>query len=189
MAKRDEQRRTKRLAKQKKRRANASRPSKDPGSMVAAPPPSTSGASQWPLGDCLVSERYDQPSAELTAVVTRVHPDGRAMAAFVELDRATEGIRSIKLQGFPSLDNVYGECANRSERSDQAIIGAPSGIVAGLIVDAYENGSNRRPAGWDKLEQLLHDIEPLEARPAFGEPPVDKPKGGGLLDRLFRWLG
>lgn len=184
-----QQRRAKRLAKHKKRRANASRPSRDPGSMLAAPPPSTSGGHDWPLGDCLVSEGYDVGSAELTAVVTRVHNDGRTVAAFVDLDRAEEGIRSIRIKGFPSLDHVYGECATLSEKAgERQIIGAPPALVVGLVVDAYEHGS-ADPQGWDKLAELIDDVEPLEADPPFGAAPEKKERHGGWLDRLFRWLG
>jgi len=189
MANDRQQRRAKRLAKHKKRRAKSSRPSRDPGSSLPAPPPSTKDATTWPLGDCLVSQNYDEPSAELTAVVTRVHGDGRAVAAFVDLDRSAEGIRSIRIKGFPSIDNVYGECASLSERSDQAIMGAPAGLVVGLIVDAKEHGSSD-PLGWDKLEELIADVEPLDAEPPFGAPAGEsKQKKGGLVDQLFRWLG
>jgi len=189
MSKDRQQRRAKRLAKHKKRRSNVSRPSQDPGSVQAAPPPSTRSAASWPLGDCLVSQNYDEPSAELTAVVTRVHEDGRAIAAFVDLDRAEEGIRSIRIKGYPSIDNVYGECAALSDKSDRAIMGAPAPLVIGLVVDAKAHGS-AAPLGWDKLEELIEDVEPMDADPPFGAPPTGstKPKGG-WLDRFFRWIG
>ncbi len=184
-----DQRRAKRLAKHKKRRANASRPSQDPGSIRPVAPPAAKDARTWPLGDCMVSQNYDEPSAELTAVVTRVHADGRAVAAFVELDRATDGIRSIRIKGYPSLDNVYGECASLSEKSGETILGAPAPLVVGLVVDAKEHGTST-PMGWDKLEELIADVEPMEADPPFGAPPPERsrPKGG-WLDRFFRWIG
>lgn len=189
MAKHDrQQRRTKRMAKHKKRRANSSRPSRDPSNVQAGPPPSTRGAVSWPLGDCMMSLGYDEPGAELTAVVTRVHGDGRAIAAFVELDRAQAGITDIRIKGYASLDHVYGECGALSERNDQTIVGAPAGLVVGLIVDAHEHG-DARPQGWDKLAELIEDVEPLEADPPFGPGEKKKQPQGGWLDRLFRWLG
>lgn len=187
MASKDrQQRRAKRLARQKRKRAHVSRPGRDAGGTVAAPNLKT--ALGWPVGDCYLSEGWDEPGAHLHAVFARSHADGRSVAAFVEIDRTGPGIVDAHIATFGSAEAVLSECIRISEAEGElAFRGAPPGVVAGAIVDARTHGSES-PDSWERVESLLHDVEPAEMDAPFGPAPEVKQKSG-LLDRLFRLLG
>lgn len=188
MASKDrQQRRTKRLARQRKKRANASRPARfgpTTGSL-----PNLKSAVSWPPGDCYVSDGWDAPGAHSHMVFVRSHQDGRSVAAFVEIDRSGPGVLSARVDSFPTTDSVLAECIRISEASDElAFRGAPPGMVAGAIADAQAHGEAELPQAWPKVEALLGDVEPAEMDVAFGPAP-DVKQTSGLLDRLFRYLG
>ncbi len=108
MAKKDrDQRRTKRLAKQRKKRANASRPALD-GQRTGDGPSLKTGLG-WPPGDCFASEGYDLPGAQVTLVFTRSHADGRTVATIVEIDRRGTGVTEARVLTTPRADAVLAE--------------------------------------------------------------------------------
>ncbi len=186
MADDQHRRRQKRLAKQKKKRENASRPGRDRASVPRAP--STSQGATWPVGECYLSTDWGTPGATVHAVFVRSHQDGRSVAAFVELDRSGPGVTAARVIGLPSPDHVLGECGRISEASDVGFQGAPPSLVAGFLLDAAEHGASA-PRGFSEVEALLQGIVPDEVDPPFGPPP-EAQQSPSLLSRVFgRLLG
>jgi len=188
MAKHDiGKRHAKRKAKQKKKRSDASRPSRD--SRSAAPAPGVKEGLGWPVGDSYLSADWSVPGATVQAVLTRSHGDGRTVAAFAVVDRAGPGLTSVRVVGLPSEAALISECARLSETEDIGFAGAPAGTVAGLLQDALEHGAGR-PQGVDKLLAMLEDV-PVDALDTpFGAPePTEAPPEGFLGRALRRLLG
>ena len=188
MADKDQQqRRAKRLAKQRKKRSTSSRPGRDGGSARA---PSFKAALGWPVGECYLSSDWDKPGAVVHAAFARSHSDGRTVAAFVHIDRSGPGVLSARVTSLPTAQSVIAECIQiAGDDDDLAFAGAPPSVVAGLLLDAAENGANTPPDAWSRVRTLLEDVEPDSMDVAFGEAPAGEAPPSGLLDRLFRWLG
>lgn len=188
MANKDrDQRRAKRLAKQRKKRAHASRPARDSRSPAASP--SFSTGLGWPPGDCFAAEGYDQPGAELFVVFSRSHADGRTLATIAQIDRRGPGLIDARVLTAPSGDAVLAECGRISEEHGVALQGVPPEVVAGLLHDAVAHGEAPRPEAWSRIEAMLEGIEDMPPDAPFGPAPEVEPTAPGLLERLFRYLG
>ena len=189
MASKDrDQRRAKRLARKRKQRAHASRPARD-GQSGSAATPSLKAALSWPTGDCLATEGYDAPGAELVAVFTRSHADGRSVAAFLTIDRSGPGLTEVRILAVPAVGAVLAECSRISEAGGRPFQGVPPELVAGLVADAREHGSAPTPQGWDKAASLLQGVEHYPPDAPFGPAPPTEERPPGWLDRLFQLLG
>jgi hypothetical protein len=183
-----ERRRIKRLAKQKKKRATASRPGTD-GPMARI---DVAKGREWPTGECYVSDGWDEPGAELELVFSRARPqDGISVMAVFEIDRRGPGIVACRSLGGMRQEQVVGECGRLSERSGRQMVACAPALVAALVDDARKHGSRPDPAGLKDAVGLLAGITPMELPTPFGpETPAETaPTGegwlGGLRKRLF----
>lgn len=188
--KKAQQRRARKLEKQKKKRADASRPARSSApAALAADPRQGRG---WPAGECWISQDWDTPGATVHAVLSRSHEDGRTVAASFTLDRSGPGLRVARARGGLRPEHVAGESARLSEEHGATMIETSAALVASLVVDARRHGTLADPPGAADALALLDDlpIEPVD--PPFGPAThaEDPPKEGGLLSRLARrWLG
>ncbi|MCA9492530.1 MAG: hypothetical protein KC621_21500 [Myxococcales bacterium] len=179
-----DQRRAKKLAKQKKRRSNASRPARSPADVARDP----SQGLHWPAGECWVSQDWDQPGARLAVVLSRVGEGGAAVVAAFTLDRSGPGVLSAKAIGGLRTVHVQGQAAKLSEELGTAMMEVAPGLAAELVRDAALNGAGELPEGWEEASSLLAGIAPIDIGVPFGPEEAEAPKPG-LLERMRSWIG
>ncbi len=184
-----QQRRAKKLARQKKCRAQVARPARDsPGAGSAAP--SFKEGLDWPPGDCFLTTGWDEPGAVAHAVFVRSHDDGRSVAAFVTIDRSGPGVREARLATLPSEGAVLAECGRISETEGElGFHGAPPSLVAGLLRDAAEHGEAPLPEAWSRVRALMAGVSADALDVPFGQGPPSAERAPSMLERLFRFLG
>ena len=181
------QRQAKRAQRNKRKRANASRPGVGgPIARVSAGGSVAKGRT-WPVGECYVSEGYDEPGASVDLVFSRSRPEGSAVIATFAIDRSGAGLRSARAIGGVRKEHVAGECGNLSERSGRAMVGCAPGLVAALVDDAIANGEGGEDAAADALS-LLEGVERLELPVPFG-PEQAEEDDGAKGKGWFGWLG
>jgi hypothetical protein len=182
-----EQRRLKRLQKQKKKREDASRPGLG-GPTQKVDPAKGVG---WDLGECWATLEWDEPGATVDLILTRAREDGVSVAAFFTIDRAGPGLVAAKATGGLRQEHVAGEAARISERTGRQMVATGPGLVAALVDDARERGSNPEPAGFPEAFALLSGVVRSRLDVPFG-PPSTEPESadragllGSLRKRLF----
>lgn len=194
MGKADRQkRRAKKLARQKKKRARASRPGGDVGPVLQR----TDGSEgrTWSVGECFVSEDWHEQGARVHAVVSR-EKGGRAVAAFFEIDLAERGVIDVRTLGGLTPDHVRGECGRISEETGDALVTCAPALVAHIVHAARAFGAERghaQPSGLPGALALLGGIDPEDTpfEVELGRPDSDDDDAGdGWFSSLKkRWLG
>lgn len=186
--KKAQQRRGRRLEKQKKKRADASRPARGtaPSAVAADPRP----ARDWPLGECWLSDGWDEPGARVHAVLSRTHADGRTAVAVFELDRSGPGLVSARARGGLRPEHVAGESSRLSQEFGVTMLETSPALVASLVADARVAGAADDPPGSSDALALLAGVATEPVQPAFGpaEAAETKAPREGLLARLSRRL-
>ncbi|MCB9684261.1 MAG: hypothetical protein H6738_00060 [Alphaproteobacteria bacterium] len=179
-----DQRRAKKLAKQKKRRANASRPARSPADVARDP----SQGQHWPVGECWVSQDWDQPGARLAVILSRVSEGGAAVVAAFTLDRSGPGVVTAEAIGGLRSVHVQGQAARLSEQLGSPMMEVAPGLAAELVRDAALNGEGELPDGWEEASALLSGIGAIDIGVPFG-PEAQEPPKPGLLQRMRSWIG
>lgn len=146
-------------------------------------------ASSWPLGECWVSEGYDQPGAQVLAAFSRMHGTGRGSVAFFSLDLAEEGVISVDTFSKVTPMQVMGEMGQRSGEGRQVMEAEPA-LVVKLVHEARTLG--QAPQGLDDAMRLFGDVRPEDCDEEFivGLPGTDEfaAPEPGLVGRFSRWL-
>ena len=146
-------------------------------------------AAAWPLGDCWVSEGYDQPGAEVLVAFSRMHGTGRGSVAFFSLDLAEQGVVAVDTFSKVTPMQVMGEMGQRAGEERQVIQADPA-LVVKLVYEARTLGAE--PGGVAEAMRLFGDVRPEDCDEEFvvGLPDTDEVemKEPGMFGRLNRWL-
>lgn len=177
-------RRAKKLAKQKKRRADVSRPARSATDVARDP----SRGRAWPVGECWVTQGWDVPAAKVTVLVSRVDAGGSAVVAVFSLDRSGPGVVGVETLGGLRDVHVQGHVGRLSEASGEAMMEVAPGLAAELVRDAALNGTGELPEGWDDASAMLAGIASIDLGVPFGPELEEAPKPG-LLGRVRSWFG
>lgn len=180
-----ERRRQRRLEKTKKKRANVSRPGL--GGPVQAQDASKGKA--WPVGDCWASIGWEEDGATVDLVFSRVKADGTAVIAVFEVDRSGPGLVSARARGGLRREHVAGECGRISERTGRAMVEVGPGLIAAMVDEAAEEGTNPLPPGYADAAELLEGVPRAHVGTPFGSGDApEAPKPEGLFGRLVRTI-
>lgn len=169
--------RQKKLARQKKRRDGRSRAARDqaPGTPRTVP---TSQARHWPVGPCYLSDGWYERGASTDVVVTRVHGDGDAIAAVVEVDLAGGGIGATEVRQGLREEHLPGEAARVSERTGRTMIEVAPAQAVAVLRAAAPMGAPLPEAIDDLLGDIDAAVAPLEVLTgAPDERSTKKPEG------------
>lgn len=180
-----QKRRSKKLQKQKDKREHRSRAGRSPADVARAP----AQGKAWPVGDCWVSQTWDQPGTRVDAVFSRVDPGGSAVVAVFTMDRSGPGLLEARAIGGLRTEHVLGHAGRLGEASGTALIETTGGLVAALVKDAVANGTQPLPKGWDEASELLAGLEPVPLEVPFGPAPPKQERSGGLIGAISRWFG
>jgi hypothetical protein len=179
-----QKRRHKRLQKQKEKRDSRSRPGRGPND-VAKDPAQGKG---WPVGDCWVSQTWDEPGTKVDAVFSRVQANGAAVVATFTLDRSGPGLLRAEVFGGLRAEHVTSHAGRLGEESGTALIETTAAVVVALVRDAVARGANGTPPDAAAALDLLAGVEPATLDVPFGPPPP-KHERGGVVGWLSRWFG
>lgn len=185
--KKDSRRAKKREKKRKKRQqARASRGSRQvPGQGGGRV--SVDTALRWPVGECYLSQGWDEQGARAHAVFSRRSRTGRVALAVFEVDLAERGVLSASLStGVADVDLQLALAEISSE--DRAMIAHDPPQVVRLVTEGRDHGREaghaQHPAA-ERAMRLFGDVDPSAATqpiPVGDEPP--EPESSGLLDSL-----
>ena len=181
MGSKRQHRQQKKNEKRKKARSAARR---ERGSrFVAAPGASVKGAESWPVGECYLSAHWPEQGALVHAVFVRQHSDGRAVAAFFEVDLAERGITEAATHGPHSAGQIQTLLADRYQE--------PMLVVpAELIVKVVHTGAtlSEPTSSFQEVSALLGDTPESDEVLYTGPAPEEKPKKKSLFGWLFSFL-
>lgn len=181
MANKGQRRRQQKLARQKKKRGNKSRPGRDRSS-GSAPKPST--GLRWPMGPCYASENWHERGARVDVVVSRVGEAGQAIAGRFVVDLHEAGITEGQLLGPLPADQVPGVAVQASDRAGLAMVDlAPTQVAAVLAAGASLGVHASASAAMAIAEGLDAASAPIEVQTGAPEPPPP-PKPEGWFSRL-----
>lgn len=199
MGSKADRRAQKKREKQKKKRQDASRTRASRPSLGSAGPErrrraDVSGAVDWPVGECFLSETWSDHGPRIHAGFVRRHANGRAAAVFFAADLRDGGVSDILPAGDVSEDAITGEVARRSELAGHALAVAEPDLVVKVFHTALTLGDDNgvaRPEHVDQALLLFDDLDgtSVDYRLLTGEPPPPPPKKQTLFGLLFGWLG
>lgn len=156
-----EKRRRKKLAKQKIKRKDKSRPGRDLRPSATGPADARRGL-EWPPGPCWLSDGWHERGATVHVVLTRVESSGAAIAGLFEVDLHRDGVRDAKLAGGLSEANLPGVAANISEaHAGITMVEVPAAQAAAVLVA----GVSLRAEGPGAVaaREILGDLDPADA--------------------------
>lgn len=179
-----QKRRHKKLQKQREKRETRSRPGRGPNDAAKDP----GQARGWPVGDCWVSQTWDEPGARVDAVFSRVHANGAAVVARFTLDRSGPGLVRAEVRSGLRAEHVTAHAGQLGEESGTPLVETTSDVVAALVRDAVAHGQAARPDGADAALDLLSGISEAALDVPFG-PAAPKPERGGVVGWISRWFG
>ncbi len=182
-----DQRRAKKIAKQKKTRAaaQAKRATRTVGGK-----PSALKASQWPTADCWLSESWHEAGEPVSAVFVRAHDDGAHAYAAFTVDLSDGRVTEADVQLPVTSNHAMQAVVNRAEHGHMSQV-SPESVVQ-LLQEAldFAQPGTAHAKGLQKVLDLMGDTSrdgDLSLR--FGAPEdfevTEAPKKKGLLSRLF----
>ena len=183
-----EKRRSKRLQKQKKKRANASRPARVVGGK-SGPGHSVAIGAEWPPGDCFANLNWDEPGTVVHLVVSRTHEDGRAVLGWFTIDRSGLGLVDAGVRGGLRAEHVAGHVGRTSEETSMEFVQISPAIAASLVHDALEHGTAPATASSSEARRLLKDLPLVDLGVPFGAavPEPSPPPTDGWISGIRRW--
>jgi hypothetical protein len=152
-----ERRKAKKGEKQKKKRSGAQK--RRAASTVSAR--RAGAASDWPVGECYISEHWHERGAQVHAVFSRRHTGGAVAYAHFEVDLTERGVIEASDHRVDQEQLLHAQLAGWSER--KAMVVAEPALVVKLVTEgkAYgrENG-HRPPKGYGDAISLFGEVDP-----------------------------
>lgn len=189
MAKAADARRRKKA--EKKRTKAKSRQSRAAGKRDQQRSVATAGLgemSNWPVSQCYIGASWHEQGANVHAVLTRYHDEGRLVAAHFEVDLADRGVISASHRSdwqageFEAWIGQLGEDVEPMEVCEAGLIVKLVNAAATLNADP--------PKGYAQALALIWDIEPEGPEFLVGPEPTEETEKpgtsfwGGLKGKL-----
>lgn len=121
---------------------------------------SLAAAAGWPLGECWISDNWDQRGANVLVGFSRMPSGGLGAAAFFELDLAEDGVTKVDAYRRVNSDQVMGEAANRAGERTVLALDPALGVK---LVHAARELQDSEPSKLGDAMVLFGDIGPEDS--------------------------